>query len=266
MLSVLMKYDFKRLWKLAALLCGGVTVATVVNCLLTWWVDSIPESEYGLNLFEMSLYMLIGMLTLAVSVAMWVMLVFIFYYYYKNLMTDEGYLTFTLPTTPGKILLSKFIVSLCCYLLVTFFVYAGTYVVNMFNYYLLHDYGGLIGSVEEEVLSSGEIVEYLLTPVTAIANGAYTIMSVFMAITIGSCVAKRNKVAASIAFYFLLSFGMGLLETVLALIIQIMSDDSMDYTFLSNLNSGIIIGISVAVTVLYYFLSRQLLNRKLNLQ
>lgn len=265
MLSVLIKYDFKRLWKLTALLCGGVSVATAVIYLLTWWVDSIPYNEYGLNLFETSLYMMIGVLTLAVSVAMWVMLVFIFYYYYKNLMTDEGYLTFTLPTTPGKILLSKFVVSLCCYLLVTFFVYAGIFVASMVSSYM-NDFGGLIGSVEEDVLSTGEIVEYLLMSVDAIVNGAYTIMAVFLAITIGSCVAKRNKVAASIGFYFLLSFGMNLLETILALILQILSNDSTDYTFLDNLNYGITIGISAAVTVLYYFLSRRLLTHKLNLQ
>lgn len=264
MLSVLMKYDFKRLWKVTALLCGGVIGCSVIASIITWWLNTHPSGEYELNLLEISMSMALATLYFIISAATAVMSVFIIYYFYKNLMTDEGYLTFTLPTTPGKILLSKFVVSLCCLLLVSFFIFAGNYMIDFVNYYTYDSYG-LIGTVEESY-STAELVDLVLTPISDVVGSAFNILAAFMAFTIGSCTVKKNKVGASIGYYILLMIGISILTSIVALILQLFVNDSTDIMVVYNIQAVIEIILNVVLSIPFFFISRHLLTNRLNLQ
>lgn len=264
MLSILMKYDFKRLWKVAALLCGGVTVCSAIASVITWWMSNKSSDEFDLNLFEMSIMMAVGVLTLAVTIAPVVMIVFIYCYFYKNLMTDEGYLTFTLPTTPGKILISKVLSSICCLFVVTIFMTVGMYMIQNAAFFG-QDSNGLIGEVEESLSVTDALFKFLQI-LESLVSVCFNVITVFFAITMGSCLAKKNKVGASIGCYFLISIGLSILISIFGLILDLAVNDRLEGDVLSLINSGFSILLSAVLAVLFFFISRSLLTHRLNLQ
>ena len=109
MFKKLLKHDFRSIKKTLGLpalvaLAMAVIVSIIGMTIIKSTMNS--DSESGLGLF------IIAALLLYFSfIALFVVLigtqVMIYVNFYKNLMTDEGYLTFTLPVKPKQIIFSK---------------------------------------------------------------------------------------------------------------------------------------------------------------
>ncbi|MGM9637113.1 MAG: hypothetical protein ACI3YK_03905 [Eubacteriales bacterium] len=242
------------------MLCAAVVVCSGIECVLIWWLNANPEIAY--EPIGIIATMAMGLLYMATSLAIVIMFFFLLHYFYTNLMTDEGYLTFTLPTTPGKILLSKIIVSLCCMALVAFFVYAGMVMTSLIESCYSED----LFSGAEESVSTIELVWTLLMLISNAISSVLMLLMAFFSITLGCCTAKKNRVGASVGFFVLMVIGYSFLYTIITLFLQMGMEESVDSLVVLCIQSGIIIGLGCALSVLFFFLSRYLLTHKLNLQ
>ena len=105
MLGKLLKYDIKALWKMMLpLILSALGVSVVGTIALRIMVEMSRSSVRMENpfsgLFIASLGMIVFVAVMGLIAFGVISTVFILYRYYKNLFTDEGYLTFTLPVTP----------------------------------------------------------------------------------------------------------------------------------------------------------------------
>lgn len=106
MLGKLLKYDWKSFWKVPAIINISliiITIAGAISLVSPLWKET-NDIIMSLMLISVSFYcMAIFAGSIAVSV-------YIAVRYYKNVYTDEGYLTHTLPVKPRDIILSKLLV------------------------------------------------------------------------------------------------------------------------------------------------------------
>lgn len=108
MFSKLIKYDFKSMFRtLAPLLMAFI----VVGLLAGFALPSVDNGGVVATLAGGILILLLVGLTVAAYV---VTLILVIRRFYKNLLDDEGYLTFTLPTGPFSILMSKAVTAYIC--------------------------------------------------------------------------------------------------------------------------------------------------------
>ena len=103
MLKKLFKYEWKFFWKIPtaiSIFLAILTVIGVISLASPFWSLDIT----GINIMlGLSLFFYI----LAIAAGSIAVTVFIAIRYYKNVYTDEGYLTNTLPVTARQIVISK---------------------------------------------------------------------------------------------------------------------------------------------------------------
>lgn len=114
MLKKLLKYDWKSVSLLLLILHGILLVYTLIGRLgiafgLSGAGDTMVSSVTTMYGIAAGLYILVYVLFIfAIVVATYVYLAIRFQ---KNLFSDEGYLTHTLPVSPAKLIWSKMLVA-----------------------------------------------------------------------------------------------------------------------------------------------------------
>ena len=197
--------------------------------------------------------------------------------FYRNLFTDEGYLTFTLPVSTDQILLSKLfstslwgIISIIGTIISGFIIiFFGTATHGFFNTEL---WGELMNMISSYIYSFGllTILSYIIY---ILITGLYLVLMIFLAITIGAIIAKKHKIIASIGIYYVLNMAVSVISgTFNVLMIYILSGSlsndipeatvaSLVYT--TPIMNGILyIGFAAAA----YIVCRHMIKNKLNLQ
>lgn len=109
MLGKLIKYDFKALNRYLIVIHGMLLITAVLGRLL-FVRRFVEHPKGGLSDFG-AVVMMIGILVYVIlfMAALFGTLLLIAIHYYKNLYSDEGYLTHTLPVSRGQLLISKMI-------------------------------------------------------------------------------------------------------------------------------------------------------------
>lgn len=150
--------------------------------------------------------------------------ILIMYRYYTNLFTDEGYLTFTLPVKTTSILTSKvinamiwsayslLIIFFCIFIYVAFGTAEGSHLINSEIFRELKD--GI--RILTETYSAGIIVKYIIEfLVFLFVSLLYGTISIYLALTIGSIIAKKHKILAAIGIYYGINMIMSLFITII---------------------------------------------------
>lgn len=109
MLGKLIKYDFKALNRYLIVIHGMLLITAVLGRIL--FVGRLAENpNAGLSKIG-ALVMTIGIMIYVIlfMTALFGTLLLIAIHFYKNLYSDEGYLTHTLPVSRGQLLISKMI-------------------------------------------------------------------------------------------------------------------------------------------------------------
>lgn len=274
MLGKLIKHECKATAKLflpllAAVLAllGGFQAIFLLVKWLTGNNDSHPLVTVLFALFTvLAALALIALLAVIVIVAV--------QRFYKNLLGDEGYLMFTLPATPGQQILSKLLVSLVWSL-------AGIAVVIL---------GGVLFAWNLPAIANVPAILVIFRSETGVSVWLATLlMALFMLLTFSNtylhfylCMAiggqwPQNRLLASAASYLILNtvlqFVMtgGMIAAVLFLRIsnigfyglQSLAEQSPALFFYSMLGIGA--GLMLLLNAIYYFVTRWLLSRRLNL-
>lgn len=288
MLSKLLKYDFKSASRFGLPVAIILAVATVLGFgggyLFVYWANML-ENDPGnpiIGSWEVGFIWGVVALMFAVVGAVIGMQIIIMVDYYRSLVTDEGYLTFTLPVTPKQILASKLINSCIWNLIVTVLCVAIIFAVEL-GIAVGGEHFGVINSAENEMIDLfatsmndawNNVLTIIAAPVTFINEQLVCFMGIFM----GAVIAKKHKALAAVGCIAGINFVYGIVksigETVMTSIFVYTDGPMGEYdwievlenmTFVDNIMLvASIIGLT-AFNVLFFYITTYMMEKKLNL-
>ncbi|MBQ3041136.1 MAG: hypothetical protein IJD42_06015 [Clostridia bacterium] len=199
--------------------------------------------------------------------------------FYKTLITDEGYLTFTLPVAPSQILLSKIVNAIIWNAIIMALFALGTAMLVIPSV-TINENGLLAVMLSLEGYNKMNLVLFI---VLAIESSFFSVIAYqifyFFAIFLGGIVAKKRKLLASagiivgghVAYYILqqiLSFGF------IVVIYTYLTPETTDVWLPYNpIDPFIITNIpllfsflgSIVISVVFFFVTKRLMTKNLNL-
>ena len=278
MLSKLMKYEMKATARTFLPLFGALLGMAIISKLLGMMVPSQYEAP---RVITLTLY---GFLLVAVFVMTFVVTIQRFY---KSLLSEEGYLMFTLPVKPWMHIVTKMLVSalwIVTSLVTVVFSIAILAFEKLCDPVIWSRFGDLLGAfydVRGAWLFTVSFV--LLFIISLFVNN----LLVYASIAVGHLV-NDHKILASIGAYFGLTTVSQILFMILGAIpvtagvmpfsrglffnnVQINSLDAAATTpagFIPQFNAVMLFmaGFTLLIGALYYILTHVILTRKLNLE
>ncbi len=289
MLKKLMKHDFRALsrtlFPLQIGILGGGLVATLLTAITIRLGQSTASMGGSALLRELIMAIsttaafLIGIAIVASSL---VTLLLVCYHFYRSFLADEGYLTFTLPVSTGKLIWSKLLTGIFWTLIngvviiVTLLIFSvfGTTTNTLIN-------GEVLAAIRmffTDVLpQAAQYVSIPLVIVEAVVIGllalAAQMLEIYFAIVVGGQVAKKHRILAAIGMYLLINMGVGIISSTFMSLIALGEG-------FASLTLNTVQEISVFITsvfgwygvlfaglcVLFFLLIRSIFRKNLNLQ
>lgn len=275
MLKRLLKYEWKDTGRLLLPINLAIIVLTILGC--TMLSTSIFDSEASL-FFAVPLLILYVLSIITFSS---VTIIYIYVRFYKNLYTAEGYLMHTLPVTPMQLFHSKLIVGcswFCLNSLLTALSFMALGFAAGFHQAATNINFDTININFDPFVSFADIFGYPL-PVFLLWMLALLVFSAFSSILMGYVSIllgqqmERNKLAASIAFYFGIYMVIQAITSIAMMVPEFITlRNTTDQEFTTNFLSETfhmvfpIMGIIyLALGIAFYIICRVLMNRKVNL-
>ena len=280
MFSKLLKHE----WKANAALLGLLSLCAIGAGLLgggvLWAIRALSEqaneqlqgSLTGISGLSTLLFFLI----LSIAAYAFAVLFINVMRFYKSRYTDEGYLTFTLPVTAKQIFLSSFV-----YMLLWQVISVVVVAIAMACMLLI----GLPKEVLEtikpiasvltgldgilETLPGYRLYSVLLT-VQVVFKPVYGIVLLMTSVTLGAVIAKKHKIWTAIGMYFGIQLAVGIVESILSAVPTLMLlfaglMGGENYLYNLSVTAGLGIALQVGLSIGFFFLSTNLMRKKLNL-
>lgn len=261
MLSKLLKHEFKATARLLLPLYLVLFVLTIVD-----------RFVLGLNL-KGTLGLIPGFTTfayvisiLAIAVVSFVIIILRFY---KNLMTDEGYLMFTLPVKPQQLINSKLIVSFVWNIVSVLMILAsllGLFITKERFHLFVDGFDMLIREMKLEfgaVNMSLFLIEFIVLMILGIVNG---ILMIYVSIAIGQLF-NGHKVLGSFAAYIGINTVMQIIVSAAFLILGVAFNQSFEQSrSVPQIIFPIMIVYVLVTNILFYFGTDLIFKKKLNLE
>ena len=280
MFSKLLKHE----WKANAALLGLLSLCAIGAGLLgggvLWAIQALSEqaneqlqgSLTGISGLSTLLFFLI----LSIAAYAFAVLFINVMRFYKSRYTDEGYLTFTLPVTARQIFLSSFV-----YMLLWQVISVVVVAIAMACMMLI----GLPKEVLEaikpiasvligldgilEALPGYRLYSVLLT-VQVVFKPVYGIVLLMTSVTLGAVIAKKHKIWTAIGMYFGIQLAVGIVESILSAVPTLMLlftglMGGENYLYNLSVTAGLGIALQVGLSIGFFFLSTNLMQKKLNL-
>ncbi len=257
MLGKLIKHEWiatSRRYSLLYLVLAAITVfAALIHALpiehtLFKFGEAAVLIVYGISLFAA---FLVGCILYIVR-------------FYKNMVSDEGYLTFTLPAKVEQLVLSKFIVALAWDMITLVVVTISLFCVFILGHVELSEVFEVCGKLSDMF---GPFL--VVFPIMLLASEIYKIFLYYLSIAIGQMFGNY-KILASILADFVVSFALSLGVMIITLgvcavvgfietaeLLNTVDGMAKFYGFTSIFMAGI--------AVVEYFVTCYLLKKKLNL-
>ena len=194
------------------------------------------------------------------------------YHFYKNVFTDQGYLTNTLPVTPSQLLLSKELAALLWLLIdvvvisISIFILVGS--TELFSNFSIFWSTLMRYASQTPLFTTLLIISLVLSPFLVIGI-------LFFSITLGN-LASSHKVLASIGAYvgiYVVQQIFGLIQLVVwgyfgSTTIMRMNIYSNNYSFETFLNPILITGLifNIILIAVCWMGSKYIMTKRLNLQ
>lgn len=290
MLKKLLKHDFRALSRTLfplqiGVLSGGLlaTLLTLLTIRLGGGVFETGASAGMLQGIVMGISVMTSVLiAVAIAASAFVTLLLVCIHFYRSFLCDEGYLTFTLPVSTSKLLWSKLLTGMLWMLInavvicVTILIFAvfGTSTAGVVNYEVLN----AIKEFFTRILP--EAAKYMNIPLVAaesvivgVLAFAAQVLEIYFAILVGGQVAKKHRILAAIGMYLLINMGVGMISSAFMSIMTL--GEGLWYAAIDTVQQGSALFTSVfawygvlsaGLCVLFFFLSRGILKKNLNLQ
>lgn len=274
MLKKLLKYEWKSVAGILALLHGALIVLTIVSRIFVPLVNidylsSIIPSTFT-AIFFFSLF--------ALSIGSFFFLVIRFY---RNMYTDQGYLMHTLPVKPSQLIWSKaiifvawnainFIVSIIC--LIVFI--SGLSDQSIFT--IFADIPEILAEMGN-VIAGNPALGIIALIISLIVFALHSIFMAYCAITIGHLF-NKHKLLLSVVFYFVLYIGMQIITSTFMVIFLVrplvevtssplsqMADYNPNLGYFRMVFFGWVL-MHAILTGIFYFVINRIINKNLNLE
>ena len=260
MLGKLFKYEMKAMARLLLPIFLILAVLTVVDRIVIY-----------LDIFKGVLSVIPGMITFAYVLSIIAIVVasslLVIYRFYKNLMTDEGYLMFTLPVKPHELILSKLmssflwmIASLVVFALSILFVASGSFSFNEF----IDGLKQLMTLIKKE-FDSQTVLFLIQLAVLFILGVINNILIVYASIAIGQLF-HSHKIIGSIGAYIGINTVLQIITSVGTASIAITTKSIDDIASIPQIILPVTIILLLILNTIYYYVTTLLLTRKLNLE
>ncbi len=205
MLKKLLKYDFKSLfkfWWIASVACIGLA-SLAGGCIPILKIErDIPE------IIEISAVFIMILAFMGIGVFSVFTMVMIFIRFYKNLFSDEGYLTFTLPVKRSTILGSKILSGTLLTLATSFVCFLSVGIALSIGFgeeiYSKEFFEGVLKVLKTITSELGiYFYIYILEILTfAVLSIVFSILFLYTCITLAATITKKAKVITSIGIYY----------------------------------------------------------------
>ena len=275
MLGKLLKHEWKAVWKIPVLLIG-ILLAAAMMAGFTFHLPIWDSEWVGLPLSGVMMIITFYVAIIGVSLGI---TIYFAVRYYKNMFTDEGYLTNTLPVSSHQLLLSKVItmfswdiisiiaiaasVAIFMGMIILAFMEPGDGKTIVDGFWELFDMGIWDSPYMQEF--EGFCVSMI---VMVLASAFSNTMTIVASVTIGQMV-RRHRILGAFGAYFAIGTVMQIISTVILFPYMISTFDNVyvETPFpLMTVMYLIISAVSVIIGVGLYFLSEYLIRKQLELE
>ena len=284
MLGKLLKHEWKKVWKVPTLLiCILMIIAALAG--LTFMLPAWDKEWIGLSLSGFAMFMVFYLALIVVSTGI---TIYFAVRYYKNMFTDEGYLTNTLPVSARSLLISKTITVSAWNLIasvavvVSIIVFLGITILS-----LMAKDGSVAREFVEAFFDAARAVPEIMDKLYSGGLGIFCVSMILMmlatvfgdammiigAVTLGQMF-RKHRILGAVGAYFVIRVAKQLLYTVFVLPFMLVRMDALFYsTYMTEspfpvmtLWGLIMAGLSVATGLGLYFMSEYLIRRHLELE
>lgn len=290
MFKKLFKYDFKSTKRVGIPLLLGVLGLTVIGVIAVLvFVSAFKTSMYmpenadealqiTTTLSMVGSIMFLYGVILGLALIVTGMQIFCYIDFFKSTVSDEAYLTFTLPVKAKDIVLSK---SLCAFLWIaiqsvavvaSLAIMLGVGAISggeEFNA-ILEEFKNLGFTFGLEAFAGDIVIGYVLNFIYTVVNLANTILLVFSAIFFVSTVMRKHRVVGAIAGVVIANAVIGgitsIVQFIVGLIAGAIGTMAQNPYIATNISTFVMIIIVGGMTVGLFFLLKYLMEKKLNLE
>lgn len=262
MFTKLLKHEFRSVKKILKPLTIAALLASSIGYLLMLIITKAPEANQNILLAIPNLLLMSGIFFFLICYFIGG-IIYIYVHFYKTKFTNQGYLTFTLPVTTHQILLSSIINFLLWFLILILVVFTGVLLIFAPTFsspqevlYLM----GIFYAAQNEI-TLGSILSAILSFLSTLC---YAMVFPFLAITIGSLIAKKHKLIATLAVGYGINLGYDLIISIISTLTLRMQTFPDIYTATSAyilVENIVTIGISISG----YFIMHHIIENKLNI-
>lgn len=274
MLKKLLKYEWKDTGKLLLPINLAIIVLTVLGCamLSTSLFDSEASLFFAVPLLILYIFSIIAFSSVTI--------IYIYVRFYKNLYTAEGYLMHTLPVTPMQLFHSKLIVGcswFCLNSVLSTLSFLALGFAAVFHQASTNLNPEILNMNLDPSVSFADIFGYplpvfLLWMLVLLAFSAFcSILMGYVSILLGQQM-ERNKLAASVAFYFGIYMLFQIITSIAMMIPEFITmKNTIDEEFtviMSDTFRMVFPAMSIIyliISIVFYIICRALMNRKANL-
>lgn len=263
MLGKLMKYEWKATWKLLLPMNMLIIVMTFLAC-VTVQVNFF-DSDNSMVIFSAMMIILtyIGsMFVVCIGTA-----IYLIYRFYTSTYGDQGYLLHTLPLDKHHIIIAKVVVSAA-------WIFISMVLVFMSVMFLFAEQGEFLVDFIEAFES---VIEYwggsevsgfvlIMTFIATVFHIFARVLKVTACVSLGQ-LSSDHKVIMSFAFYFAFYFVQRIFTMLYYVFIEILNNanDNHHFSYFNNSWEGTLIS-SILYSVVFYFLTWYVMEKKLNLE
>ena len=292
MLGKLFKHDFHSLSRVLVPTHLAILAATVIATLGFAFNIRSSYSSFDSSVAMQSLHLISalvsGFMLVAIFASVFLVAFIIFQRFYKSFMSDEGYLTFTLPVTTSQLLWSKLLTAglwtIINAVVITFciliFVAFGTSDTSFYNAEAFQVLGRAIAEMNA-ALGSRLVLPIIEFVILMIVGIAYSVLEIYLSLILGGIMSQKHKILAAIAAYFGINIVVGIISSIIqtAFMAQLVTNSAF-LNFQSNspievfdmmfgaFNPFVLFlgALSLVLAVVFFLVSHYLLKNRLNLE
>lgn len=273
MLGKLFKYEWRSISKLLLPIHGFVLLFALLSRFyftISGGTDALLNTDSTI-IGTLTMLLIFALVIVISSIAIFTY-IYSGYHFYKNVFTDQGYLTNTLPVTPSQLLLSKELAALLWLLIdvvvisISIFILVGS--TELFSNFSIFWSTLIRYASQTPLFTTLIIIALVLSPFLAIGI-------LFFSITLGN-LASSHKVLASIGAYvgiYIVQQIFGLIQLVVwgyfgSTTIMRVNIYSNNYSFETFLNPILITGLifNIILIAVCWMGSKYIMTKRLNLQ